>query len=131
MSQSTSESKLQLWRQRFEQFNQSQLTVEQFCNSIDCSAATFYYWKQKLGRVGQANTLKAQYESAGQAGSFAALKTIRQLLFRFSFEAARATRLALAGQWSCGLKTALRSRFRLMHLQQVNIILRHVQRVAG
>lgn len=39
---------LRQWTERFEQFHQSPLTIEQFCRSVGCSVATFYYWKRKL-----------------------------------------------------------------------------------
>ncbi len=128
MSQSTSESKLQLWRQRFEQFNQSQLTVEQFCNSIDCSAATFYYWKQKLGRAGQANTLKAQYESAGQA------KLRKRSRQSVSFCFGSASRQHEQRGW-LGRPVVLRlkdgTEVAVPTDALLDLILRHVQRVAG
>lgn len=37
-----------LWQARLAQFTKSQQTVHQFCWSVGCSAATFYYWKRKL-----------------------------------------------------------------------------------
>lgn len=39
---------LRQWTERFEQFQQSQQTIEQFCRSVGCSVTTFYYWKKKL-----------------------------------------------------------------------------------
>jgi hypothetical protein len=48
MSRSSSHSKLAIWNQRFDRFNNSQQTVEQFCDGVGCSVATFYYWKHKL-----------------------------------------------------------------------------------
>ena len=48
MSRATSPSKLQFWKERFDQFNDSQQTVQQFCKSAGCSEHTFYYWKRKL-----------------------------------------------------------------------------------
>lgn len=52
MPRSTS-SNLQLWSERFEQFSQRHQTVQQFCDSLSCTEATFYYWKRKLESSGQ------------------------------------------------------------------------------
>jgi hypothetical protein len=51
MPRTSSPTKLQLWRDRFEQFNQSQQTVQQFCQSLGCTPATFHYWQRKLEPV--------------------------------------------------------------------------------
>jgi hypothetical protein len=48
MARSVNQGALQLWRDRFLQFDKSPLTVARFCKSIRVSVATFYYWKQKL-----------------------------------------------------------------------------------
>ena len=47
---------LQLWSKRFDQFNAGSLTVQQFCVTVDCSVATFYYWKNKLERMSLADS---------------------------------------------------------------------------
>jgi len=39
---------VQLWKARLDQFNRSQLTVHQFCQSLRCSTTSFYLWKRKL-----------------------------------------------------------------------------------
>ncbi len=130
MSQSTSESKLQLWRQRFEQFNQSQLTVEQFCNSIDCSAATFYYWKQKLGRVGQANTLKAQYESAGQA-KLRSAQDNPSAFVSVQLRGSTSNAVGAGRPVVLRLKDGTEVAVPTDALPALDLILRHVQRVAG
>jgi len=41
-------SKLQFWKDRLDQFSSSQRTIQQFCESVGCSVATFYYWKRKV-----------------------------------------------------------------------------------
>ena len=43
------EQKLQQWRDRFDRFQSSGLTVEQFCSSEHVSANTFYYWMKRVG----------------------------------------------------------------------------------
>lgn len=48
MSHLSDPSLLQLWTERFEQFRQNEQTVAQFCRSVGCSVATFYYWKRKI-----------------------------------------------------------------------------------
>ncbi|MCE3018766.1 MAG: hypothetical protein LW870_23210 [Pirellula sp.] len=42
------ESKTQLWNKRLRQFENSSLTVAEFCQSIGCSIPTFYQWRNKL-----------------------------------------------------------------------------------
>lgn len=41
--------KLQQWRERFDRFQSSGLTVEQFCSSEHVSPNTFYYWMKRVG----------------------------------------------------------------------------------
>ena len=48
MSRTTDPAKIRLWQSRFKQFENSKLTIERFCASLDCCLATFYYWKRKL-----------------------------------------------------------------------------------
>ncbi len=48
MSRRSDPSLLREWTERLEYFQRSQQTVGQFCNSVGCSVATFYYWKKKL-----------------------------------------------------------------------------------
>jgi len=50
MARTTSLEKVQLWQDRFKELRHSQLSVQQFCQSVGCSAPTFYYWKRKLAR---------------------------------------------------------------------------------
>jgi transposase-like protein len=42
------ESKAQLWNKRLRQFENSSLTVAEFCQSVGCSIPTFYQWRNKL-----------------------------------------------------------------------------------
>ncbi len=48
MPRTTSQVKLQLWKERFEQFKLGDQTVQQFCKSLGCTPATFHYWQRKL-----------------------------------------------------------------------------------
>lgn len=41
--------KAQLWAKRLRDFQNSSLTIVQFCNSVGCSVPTFYHWRKKLG----------------------------------------------------------------------------------
>ena len=43
-------SKAQLWASRLAQFENSNLSVAQFCQSIDCSVGSFYFWNRKLAK---------------------------------------------------------------------------------
>jgi hypothetical protein len=47
MPQST-DSKTKLWAKRLRDFENSSLTVAQFCNSVGCSVPTFYQGRRKL-----------------------------------------------------------------------------------
>jgi hypothetical protein len=49
------QDKFQLWQERFQQFRQSQQTIQGFCQAMGCAPATFYYWKHKLVSLEQAN----------------------------------------------------------------------------
>jgi len=57
MARNPSTEKFRLWQDRFNQLLHSQLSVQEFCQSVGCSAPTFYYWKRKL--AGQAPRSKA------------------------------------------------------------------------
>ena len=37
-----------MWRERFERFQQSRMTVTRFCQMEGYSAQSFYYWRQQL-----------------------------------------------------------------------------------
>lgn len=49
--------KIPLWQSRFKQFENSKLSIESFCDSIDCCVATFYYWKRKIAETSQSPAL--------------------------------------------------------------------------
>jgi transposase len=42
------DSKAQLWAKSLRDFENSSLTVAQFCRSVGCSLPTFYQWRRKL-----------------------------------------------------------------------------------
>jgi transposase-like protein len=44
----SNDPKRQLWERRFRQFENSPLSVSDFCDSVGCSTASFYQWKRKL-----------------------------------------------------------------------------------
>jgi hypothetical protein len=48
MHLSSNNPKRQLWERRFRQFENSPLSVSDFCDSVGCSTASFYQWKRKL-----------------------------------------------------------------------------------
>ena len=48
MPRRTSHVKLQLWKERFEQFRQSRQTIQQFCKTLGCGRSSFHYWQRKL-----------------------------------------------------------------------------------
>lgn len=48
MSRHTSQAKLQLWKERFEQFRRSDQTIQQFCRALCCGRSSFHYWQRKL-----------------------------------------------------------------------------------
>ncbi len=55
MSRSTDTRKLALWRERFERFSHGEWAVGPFCARERVSVASFYYWREKVGRVGCAS----------------------------------------------------------------------------
>jgi hypothetical protein len=64
MPRTTSQAKLQLWRERFQQFHQSHKTIEQFCKSLGCTSATFHYWQRKLESAGQLKAPTSRVKSS-------------------------------------------------------------------
>ena len=47
------EARMGLWRKRFQDFSSGAGTVEQFCNRLGVTPATFYYWRKKLVDAGE------------------------------------------------------------------------------
>ena len=52
MSRSTDSRKLALWQERFERFSRGELAVGPFCAREHVSVASFYYWREKVGKAG-------------------------------------------------------------------------------
>ncbi|WP_414150378.1 IS66 family insertion sequence element accessory protein TnpA [Acetobacterium carbinolicum] len=42
------ESKRQLWKERFEEQSNSEMTIDAWCSQNQISKHTFYYWKQRI-----------------------------------------------------------------------------------
>lgn len=64
----SSDSKAQLWAKRLRDFQNSSLTIVQFCNSVGCSVPTFYQWRRKLAgdrpaTLAQSSFLQVQSKS--------------------------------------------------------------------
>lgn len=55
MPRSTDSGKLALWRERFERFSRGELAVGPFCARERISVSSFYYWREKVGKVGCAS----------------------------------------------------------------------------
>ena len=55
MPHSTDSGKLALWRKRFERFSRGQMAVGPFCARERVSVASFYYWREKVDKVGCAS----------------------------------------------------------------------------
>ena len=66
MPRTTSQAKLQLWKGRFEQFQLGHQTVQQFCESLGCTSATFHYWQRKLEPADQLKT----HTNLGESSAF-------------------------------------------------------------
>ncbi|MFN7844514.1 MAG: IS66 family insertion sequence element accessory protein TnpA [Pirellula sp.] len=45
---SSNDPKRELWERRFRQFENSPLSVTDFCDSVGCSTASYYQWKRRL-----------------------------------------------------------------------------------
>ncbi len=51
MSHHTSQAKLRIWKDHFEQFRQSEQTIKQFCRALGCGRSSFHYWQRKFGPI--------------------------------------------------------------------------------
>ncbi|MFQ5410704.1 MAG: hypothetical protein ACE5EC_00335 [Phycisphaerae bacterium] len=49
MSRSSDSDKRALWRERFQEFTRSGLTVERFCARQRVSVTSFYNWRRRIG----------------------------------------------------------------------------------
>lgn len=66
MPHSTDSGKLASWRERFERFSRGEIAVGPFCARERVSVAAFYYWRQKVGKVGCASDDRGK--KVGEAG---------------------------------------------------------------
>ena len=66
MPRSTDSRKLALWRERFSRFSRGELAVGPFCARERVSVASFYYWREKVGKIGYASDDGGK--KAGEAG---------------------------------------------------------------
>jgi hypothetical protein len=53
MPRSTDSGKLALWQERFKRFSRGELAVGPFCARERVSVASFYYWRDKVGKAGR------------------------------------------------------------------------------
>ena len=60
MSRRTSQAKLQLWKDRFEQFRQSGQTIQQFRRTLGCGRSSFHYSQRKLEPNRQSKAVQHQ-----------------------------------------------------------------------
>jgi len=53
--------KPELWKKRLAEFERSGMSVAQYCQSMGCSAVSFYQWRRKLRQpAGQSAFLQVQ-----------------------------------------------------------------------
>lgn len=55
------DSKSQIWAKRLRDFENSHLSIAQFCNSVGCSVPTFYQWRRKLAGQSPATTTQSAF----------------------------------------------------------------------
>ena len=70
MSRTTDPAKIQLWQSRFKQFEDSKLSIERYCVSVNCCLATFYYWKRKLAGSSQKSAVTRAKNKNSRTQSF-------------------------------------------------------------
>jgi len=65
MLRSTDSRKLALWRERFERFSRGEWAVGPFCARERVSVASFYYWREKVGKAGHASRDRSHADRPG------------------------------------------------------------------
>ena len=70
MVRTTDPAKIQLWQSRFKQFENSKLSIERYCVSVDCCLATVYYWKRKLAGSSQKSAVTKAKNDGSRTRSF-------------------------------------------------------------
>ena len=63
MLPTTRDVRVQQWRERFERFEDSKMTVRQFCLDESVSQPSFYYWKKQVPRRKRARAENTQQGS--------------------------------------------------------------------
>ena len=51
MPATRSQSQLEVWRKRLDEFERRDCSVVDYCKELGVSAPTFYYWRKKLGKA--------------------------------------------------------------------------------
>jgi len=153
MAATSSPNLLQLWSQRFKQFNAGSLTVQQFCVSARCSVASFYYWKKKVERLPQSSDLPLGQDRTGQsyaAASKGSARLVRSSVLENSRAASRVSSAQDAGRVSAFVPVVVRGAGELgtrpicvrLHdgtkvmipvdaLEALQVVLQHASRVAS
>jgi len=80
MPRSTDLGKLALWRERFSRFSGGKLAVGPFCARERVSVASFYYWREKVGKVGCARDDAGK--KVGESGRVRRSPTDRRSVFQ-------------------------------------------------
>lgn len=97
MSRSDDSGKLALWRERFRRFSLEGVSVESFCTREQVSVASFYYWREKVGKVGRPGQGRPR---VNRPGVFQPVTVIPAGSASLTTEAAPAVRIELA----CGTR---------------------------
>jgi transposase len=79
------DAKLQLWKQRIAKYQQSDLTIAQFCRSLGCSVPTFYQWKRRIEK--SATPAFLQIETADSVDTSVEIKLPNGILIRLPIQA--------------------------------------------
>lgn len=66
--------KATLWQQRFAEFESSSMTVSEFCQLHNCSAASFYQWRRKLKNLNSSNVVKDRANATQSGSAFVPVK---------------------------------------------------------
>jgi hypothetical protein len=102
MSGNTERVKVREWRQRFERYQASGTTVENFCRRERVSVAMFYYWRREVGSI----RLKPA-SVADRCGDFAPVRLVGSA--NVTVELPGGTRLEIPMADSDAFERALRS----------------------
>lgn len=59
----------QEWQERFEDFKESEMTVQQWCDYNRTTVSQYYYWKQRLAALQLDKTAKPRFLALGSIPS--------------------------------------------------------------